>query len=213
MFGSHLTAQLSSKQWFFTISAGYISKGCHQCKCWFWNDGACKMHKLFAIHQMGLCAVQDSHTDFSYSFFRITDFNFNNRRDHKTAGRRAWLHHRWWWNPTLAFRIYLCLTAAKRRLILQLVAQAAHEPVCDSPVEPCRICYKFKFRDGLFLTQKPVPVWLWQKQELLDAVVTAWLVSGRFSTLTLHKCWAANVLKGWLTEEELIKSPGLFTLI
>lgn len=103
------------------------------------------------------------HTGFSHSFFRITDFNFNNRHDHKTAGRRAWLHHRWWWNPTLALCIYLCLTAAKKRLILQLVAQAAHEPVCDSPVEPCRICYKFKFRNWLFLTLKLIAPWKGRK--------------------------------------------------
>lgn len=47
---------------------------------------------------------------------------------------------------------------------------------------------------------------LWQGRELPDTLVTAWLVSGRFSTLTLGVWWAANVLEGWLTEEEMIMS-------
>lgn len=87
-------------------------------------------------------------------FFRITNLNFNNRHDHKTAGRRAWLHYRWWWNPTMALCIYRSLAATKRRLILQLVAQVAHEPACDSLVDSRRICSKFKFRDRLFTYTK-----------------------------------------------------------
>lgn len=37
---------------------------------------------------------------------------------------------------------------------------------------------------------------LWQQWELPDTLVTAWLVSGRFSTLTLEVWRAANVLEG-----------------
>lgn len=49
---------------------------------------------------------------------------------------------------------------------------------------------------------------LLQGRELPDTLVTAWLVSGRFSTLTLGVWWAANVLEGRLTEEEMIMSPS-----
>ncbi len=49
---------------------------------------------------------------------------------------------------------------------------------------------------------------LWQRWELPDTHVAAWLVSGRFSTLTLGVWRAANVLEGWLTEKEMIMSTS-----
>lgn len=47
---------------------------------------------------------------------------------------------------------------------------------------------------------------LWQRRELPDTLVRAWLVNGRFSTLSLGVWRAANVLEGWLTEKKMIKS-------
>lgn len=52
-------------------------------------------------------------------------------------------------------------------------------------------------------------VWWWE-QEHPHTILTVWLVSRRFSTLTLAVCKAANVLEWWLTEDEMIMWPGSF---
>lgn len=94
------------------------------------------MHNLFSIHQLGEWEFQNPHVGFSCSFFRINDSSFNNCHNYKMAGRQSLLRHRWRWHPSLALCIYLCLTAAKWRLILQLVARAAHVPPCVAGLNP-----------------------------------------------------------------------------